>query len=733
MVPIRDDKGGVMMNRLRWIGLMVLFLFFPTLSYPASLENLRIRLIEGDVQVNTEDTEGWVPASLNVPLTNGDRIWVPEGGRAELQLRDGTLLRLDQKTAFDILTLDRGSYQFYLSEGRAYANFKGNRGSLLQIDSPLSSIRAYERALFEIHILDDRHTDVSVFQGSVYVESQDGRVRVDSDKTLALSEGAPGEIYPLGPPDDWERWNQERDRLVAQRRPPSRYLPEELHPYSNDLDDHGRWIYVREYGHVWTPTIVVSVGWAPYRVGRWVWIRGDYVWISYEPWGWVPYHYGRWAFVPRVGWCWVPPPRGAVFWGPGFVGWVRTPTYVSWVPLAPREIYYGYGYYGPYSVNITQVNISTIHVEKVVYKNVRVQNAVTIVHHDTFVHGRRVDITVRENPFLKERIHIGRPNIKPEKATVMPVVREIPHGKRPPEKINEIRVREIKERRPLAKEPEASVLRPGSPPREMEIKRKEARPQERRPGRREERPREKAPQIEPKSFPKEAERPTEPPREERKPVEPKPIEKGRERIREAPTPPGRIEKPQESRPQEKPTEKAIEKIPQPPAERPREERKPVEPKPIEKGRERIREAPTPPGRIEKPQEFKPQDRPIEKTIERGPQAPIERPREDRKSLEIERERERERTRERSSSDRGRIPVRERESQQPPETSRPQRDLQIEREVRQERGMEIPQKTRSTEREAEKIQEVPSREGEGFKSSEPGNRRGASPSGRGGKQ
>ena len=201
---------------------------------------------------------------------------------------------------------------------------------------------------------------------------------------------------------------------------------------------------MREYGYVWTPTVVVSAGWAPYRVGRWVWIRGDYVWVSYEPWGWAPYHYGRWAFISTIGWCWVPPARGAVYWGPGFVGWVRTPTYVSWVPLAPGEIYYGYGYYGPHSVNITRVNIKQINTRKVVYKNVHVHNAVTIVHHDTFVKGKHVEVKVRENPFLKEKISLGRPDIKPEKATVMPIIKEIPQTKRPPEPIREIKVKELK-------------------------------------------------------------------------------------------------------------------------------------------------------------------------------------------------------------------------------------------------------------------------------------------------
>src|SRR4030042_570183 len=137
------------------------------------------------------------------------------------------------------------------------------------------------------------------------------------------------------------------------------------------------------------------------------------------------------------------------------------------------------------------------------------RNAVTVDHHDTFVQGRHVEVSERENPFLREKINVGRPNIKPERTTVMPVLREIPQVKRPPEKIMEIKVREIKERRPLTKEREVSVLRPESPPREMTIKRREGGPVEKGIDRIGERPgaKEIAKGREPKNPVKEVEKP----------------------------------------------------------------------------------------------------------------------------------------------------------------------------------------------------------------------------------
>jgi hypothetical protein len=464
------------MKRLMMAFLVSLILLPPVYASASDLGGLRFSLIRGDVQVRTEETEDWVPASINMPLKEGDRIWVPEGGAAELQTKDGSYLRLAERSALEILSLDSDSYQAYLTEGRLYAHFRGNRDSLLQIDTLTSSVRAYGRSKFKVDVPERGPVNFSVLQGEVMVENREGRVPVASGEMLSLGEGGYSEKSTLNSPDDWERWNWDRDREIAERRPPSRYLPEELQPYSNDFYDNGRWVHAPDYGYVWTPTVAVSVGWAPYRSGRWVWIGGDYVWVSYEPWGWAPYHYGRWSFVVSIGWCWVPPARGAVYWGPGYVGWVYTSRHVAWVPLAPGEIYYGRGHYGPHSVNITNVNVTNVHVDKVVYKNVKINNAVTTVNHDTFVRGKPAEAHVKENPFLTEKVHVGRPPIKPEKTSAMPVVREVPQTKRPPEPVKQVNVRELKEQRPMVKSKEVSVFTPETRPREMPVKEGEAKP-----------------------------------------------------------------------------------------------------------------------------------------------------------------------------------------------------------------------------------------------------------------
>ena len=51
--------------------------------------------------MKTPEAGDWGLASINGPLGEGDQIWVPEGGRVELQLNTGTYIRLDQNSALE--------------------------------------------------------------------------------------------------------------------------------------------------------------------------------------------------------------------------------------------------------------------------------------------------------------------------------------------------------------------------------------------------------------------------------------------------------------------------------------------------------------------------------------------------------------------------------------------------------------------------------------------------------
>ncbi len=411
------------MRIFKYMGAL-LVLLLPTWAGANDLGFARLSLIEGDVQVLIQDTSDWTPATINLPMNEHDRLWVAESGRAELQIQGGVYARTDGNSSLDVLTINRDSAQFYLDQGHLYINNRRGGINTVQIDTSLASIRSYDNSIMMVDVAENNEIEISVLKGVAYAESRAGSTSVSAGNTLTIRSESNAEISPISAPDQWEEWNVARDREVTAWSESSRYLPDELHEYSSDFDQYGRWEYDSEYGYVWSP-VVVAADWAPYSYGNWVWIRGSYVWIDYDPWGWAPSHYGRWVFAGGRGWCWVPPALGAVYWGPGYVGWVVTPSYVAWVPLAPGETYYGYGYYGPHSVNITTVNVNTVVVNRN-YRNAVVRNSVVVVNRNSFGTGQRVPARIKENPFENRgkrsdwhNVNVVPPKVRPDKPVVV--------------------------------------------------------------------------------------------------------------------------------------------------------------------------------------------------------------------------------------------------------------------------------------------------------------------------
>ena len=461
------------MKILNAVMLVVVLFFVPAYAFSANLGYIRISFIEGDVQILTPGADDWGIASINSPVGEGDQVWAPEGGRVELQLNSGSYIRLEQNSALQILSMDRDSSQFYLSQGYAYIYYGAPGGSVIQVDTPDASSRAFDKAIFRID-MSEQYTDVGVYKGYVETENRVGTTGINAGQMVSLGQDSNGELAPMGPPDDWETWNKTRNnRIFARRGVSSRYLPAELRAYSYDFDNNGRWVRVPAYGYVWTPTVVVRAGWSPYRDGGWIWRGDDYVWVAFEPWGWAPYHYGRWSFDVNIGWFWVPPVASEVYWSPGYVGWVRTENYVAWVPLAPGEVYYGRGDYGRNSVNITNVNISQVNITTV-YKNVYVNNGVTVVNRNTFATAspRIVNVNqsvIQQQIFTKNNISIGTPVIKPTSASYFSSARPVPAAKSPPPAVRNVQTTQLKQSRPFIKEADKSVLNPGIKPKTLPV------------------------------------------------------------------------------------------------------------------------------------------------------------------------------------------------------------------------------------------------------------------------
>ncbi len=110
--------------------------------------------------------------------------------------------------------------------------------------------------------------------------------------------------------------------------------------FYDSLAPYGYWTFVAPYGRVWVPS--VAYGWRPYYYGQWVLTDWGWTFVSDDPWGWAAYHYGRWNFAVGVGWYWIP----GLVWGPAWVTWGWGAGYVTWCPMGPAGVVYGYHHPG---------------------------------------------------------------------------------------------------------------------------------------------------------------------------------------------------------------------------------------------------------------------------------------------------------------------------------------------------------------------------------------------------
>jgi FecR protein len=374
---------------------------------PLKSQILRASLIEGDVTYWRSDLDQWTNLGVNVPVLEGDKIWVGRDGRAEIEFENGSTIRLAQNSGIDLARLgrfeDSGEVEIQLSGG--LASFQLVSEGPVGVTAPLFSARAFKAAAFRTEVDADGSGRLVVFEGALEIESQQNKLVLSKGETLQLLSSDPDRYY-LGIDyefDEWDKWNSERDNYLAELRRNTN-IPQDSGWNVAELGQHGSWYSVPDYGTVWRPH--EDSDWVPFSSGRWTWYDSlGWTWVSFEPWGWTPYHYGRWTHLANHGWCWVPGTSSP--WCPGAVSWVQGPGWVAWMPLAPFEPWSRWGNSGG------GILMSA---------NLRYGGPICYLPNDRFLNGSSVPQFSNSRQLLASgRVVSGQPSLAPTMASRIPV------------------------------------------------------------------------------------------------------------------------------------------------------------------------------------------------------------------------------------------------------------------------------------------------------------------------
>lgn len=344
----------------------------------------RLSYLAGDLGLLPAGAKDWSDASVNRPLTSGDRLSSGRDARAELDLGGGTL-RIAGRTDIGVLDLSDRIAQLELTQGTLSLTVRRlDPGQSYEIDTPTVALVVARPGSFRVDVQDNgQSTLVSDFDGNATVYGEHGaqrdvlggrRYRFDDSSLSAVT------ISDIGGGDAFDAWSAERDRRYAYLRSASRrYVSDDVVGYQ-DLDEYGDWRSTGSYGEVWFPAHV-DAGWAPYRDGHWAYIAPwGWTWVDNSPWGFAPYHYGRWAYIDG-GWGWIPGPVSVrPIYAPALVAFVGGGGWsvgissgpVGWFPLGPGEIYNPW-----YRCNreyYTRVNVTNIQVTRVTSNTTIINN-----------------------------------------------------------------------------------------------------------------------------------------------------------------------------------------------------------------------------------------------------------------------------------------------------------------------------------------------------------------------
>ena len=421
---------------------------------------VRLGYLTGDVSFSPAGEDDWVRASINRPLTTGDRLWTDQRGRTELQI-GGAMVRMSANTSVSILNLDNRITQLQLTQGTLNVRVRRlGSNQVFEVDTPNLAFTLRQAGEYRITVDPDGNaTTIVVRKGKGEAYGEGAAYLVDARQSYRFSGTGLRDYRYVSAPrlDEFDRWSSERDRRYD-TSVSARYVSQDVIGYQ-DLDTYGTWRADTVYGNVWRPNRVSS-DWAPYRDGHWAWVDPwGWTWVDDAPWGFAVSHYGRWAHLGGA-WAWVPGPvRSQAYYAPALVVFVGGNNFqvansggnvggVGWFPLGPREVYQpSYAVSRSYFENInrsnTVVNTTVINnyynntnVTNVIYANRGVTGAIIAVPTTAFVQSQQVSkaaVRVTQNMVASTPLAIAAPIVPTERS----VRGNAGPGNKPPAKVFE--------------------------------------------------------------------------------------------------------------------------------------------------------------------------------------------------------------------------------------------------------------------------------------------------------
>src|SRR5215467_6497017 len=247
-------------------------------SYDSHVRIVRISYVEGQVRIDSG--HGYESATINVPVTERTWLQTRSDGWAEVQLEDGSLVRLAPDTVIAFTRLGRLSSggtvtTVDLDQGEAEFKITKHDDSEFQVTVKNKTIVLDHSGSFRVTSTNADPLEIVVWKGEVAVQDPEsgGEVAVRKNETFALdpTDTAQYALDKGADADQLDQWSKQRDDYLSAYASAGHGYPYQYG--AGDLNQYGEYFDAPGYGTVWQP-YGVNLGWDPFMNGYWTYSPG---------------------------------------------------------------------------------------------------------------------------------------------------------------------------------------------------------------------------------------------------------------------------------------------------------------------------------------------------------------------------------------------------------------------------------------------------------------------------
>jgi len=175
----------------------------------------RLSYMDGAVSFEPAGENNWSQATLNYPVTTGDRLWTDANARAELETGN-VAIRMSQQTDLTATNLTDQLMQFGQAQGSVRVRvFDLRSGHAIEIDTPSAAITIVQPGSYRIDTYPNQNMSVvTVNNGEVQVTGNGINQLVDSGQSVELDGSNPVQLQWVEAPgpDSFDQWSAGRDQ-----------------------------------------------------------------------------------------------------------------------------------------------------------------------------------------------------------------------------------------------------------------------------------------------------------------------------------------------------------------------------------------------------------------------------------------------------------------------------------------------------------------------------------------